>query len=196
MDQDLKVVLLFIVFVLTWVLVPVLPAWITYRITPDQDVQLTGPVGAPGQLRRVRATRAFAAYLVVFSLTSVFIARAGNQIIGHALDVETWKVIGDVQAIDANGQPTATPNLEHLGVRTTPDLRDLPPDGPIALPVSFRTTEYPTIYLAVPDWGGGRIMLSDRSSFNIDQLKREIRLKTHIILREAPRTSFVLGGTK
>lgn len=195
MDQDLKVVLLFIVFVLTWVLVPLLPAWITYRITPDQDVQLTGPLGAPGQVRRIRATRAFAAYLVVFSLTCVFIVRAGNQIIGHALDVETWKVIGNVEAIDANGQLTATPNLEHLGVRTTPDLRDLPPDGPIAFPVSFRTSEYPTIYLAVPDWGGGRIILSDSSSFDKDDLRREIRLKTHIILREAPRASFVLGKT-
>src|SRR5882762_8944238 len=64
MDKQIEAFTMFLVVTVVFTLIPIVPAWLTYRITPNQTIGLKGPL----QGLTVRATGAFAAYLIVLMI--------------------------------------------------------------------------------------------------------------------------------
>jgi hypothetical protein len=88
MDPELKALLGFIGILATWVAIPVLPAWLTFRITPNQRLALRGPLNGMS----LRTGGAFSAYLVVFMLVTVFVWRVGAAVVGQMMNDAAWTV--------------------------------------------------------------------------------------------------------
>jgi hypothetical protein len=189
MDPELKALLAFVGILFAWVGMPVLPAWLTFRITPDQRLGLTGPF----QGLTLRASGAFSAYLILFLASSPFVWKIGTGLMGRMINDATWTVSGNVRIYDAEGAPvTAPPNMEQVLVRMAPAPHAISPDR-VSLRLPFRDHEKPVIYLDIPGWGGGRIAFSDASAFDEDPFTRQIELKEVVILREQPRASVSFG---
>lgn len=188
MDQDFKITFLFLFLVLAWVAIPLVPAWLTFKITPDQTLGLKGPLHG----LTMRAGGAFAAYFIVFLSISLFVSGVGKRVIGHVLKTETWTVAGEIKAFDAEGKQIATPDLAQMQVRMSPEPHMVTSDR-VRLRLPFNEAEVPVIYLEVPTWGGGRILLNDPSAFEVDELARNITLKEFVILREQPRAASGIG---
>lgn len=191
MDADLKVLLMFSFLVTSWITLPVIPAWLTFRITPNQSLGLNGPL----QGLTLQATGAFAAYLVVLLTITLFASSIGYSIMGRAIADSTWTIHGRVKLENAEGATAnSPPNLEKFAIRIapTPNVID---QFNLSLKIPIADNRRPVIYVDIPDWGGGRVSLEDPSLYEEDRLNRTIKLKGVVILREQPKERSIIGPT-
>lgn len=179
----------FVIVCFVWVLLPLVPAWITFRITPKQTVDVKGPIH--GLI--MNAGGAFAAYLVVSLMISIFAFQSGRAFVGSQLASGTWTVSGEVLSFDAEGQATqlSASSLGQTTVRLSPEPHSFSPTH-LSLELPLRSDRETVVYLDVPSWGGGRIVLSD-SAVERDPLARRILLKSPVILRQQTAKSTVVG---
>lgn len=188
MDADTKALLHFALIVVIWIGLPLAPAWLTYRITPDQALGLRGPL----QGMTLRATGSFAAYIVVALLLSVFTWPMGKFLVGKVAGNSMWVVTGRAALYDENGRPVnKVPNLRMAYLRVLPEQNVI--DTDLSINVPFPKDGKPTIFIEVPDWGGAKISLNDPETYSEDPLTRRIVLKDIVQIRQAPTTRISLG---
>jgi len=188
MDPETKALLHFVSIVSVWALLPLVPAWLTYRITPDQSLGLKGPFKG----MTLRATGSFAAYFVVAAVLSQFTWPVGKSLVGKVAGDTTWVVTGKAALYDADGKPaTQIPDLRTAYLRVLPDQNVI--DTDLAIKVPFPRDGKPTIFIEVPNWGGARISLNDAESFREDTLNRRIELKNEVQIRQQPQTRLSIG---
>jgi hypothetical protein len=109
------IVALFAVY-LIWVLLPLLPAIIIYRLFPESFTELVGKVAG----YTIKAGGAFAAYLAVVVMTYTQIDKINEAI--YSYKHQFWTAIGQVQLVDAQGKMIKADNLiDHLIVVTRPE---------------------------------------------------------------------------
>ena len=188
MDAETKALLHFSLIISLWICLPLIPAWLTYRITPDQTLGLRGPL----QGMTLRSTGSFAAYIIVALLLSVFTWPMGRFLIGKVAGDSMWIITGRAALYDENGKPAArVPNLRLAYLRVLPEQNVI--DTDLAIKVPFPKDGKPTIFIEVPDWGGAKISLNDPESYIEDPLTRKIVLKDIVQIRQTPATRISIG---
>lgn len=191
MDVGSKALLHFALIITLWTILPLLPAWITYRITPDQNLGLKGPF----QGMTLKATGAFVAYLVVASLLSIFAWPIGNLLIGKEASDSMWKITGRATIFDSEGKlATQLPDLRTAYLRVLPDQNVI--DTDLSINVPFPRDGKPTVYVEVPNWGGAKISLNDTESYKVDSLSRKITLKDPVQFRQLPKARLAVGESQ
>ncbi|CAN7741769.1 hypothetical protein [Variovorax sp. LjRoot178] len=174
--------------VLIWIGFPLLPAWLTYRITPEQDLGLRGPF----QGMTLRATGSFVAYIVVAILLSAFTWPMGKFLMGKVAGESMWVITGRAELYDENGKPTKhVPGLRMAYLRVVPEQNVI--DTDLAIKVPFPRDGKPTIFIEVPEWGGAKISLNDPEAYTEDSLARRIVLKDIVQIRQTPTTRISIG---
>lgn len=187
MDPEIKALCSFMVILLAWVAIPVLPAWLTFRITPDQQLGLKGPFHG----LTLKTGGAFSAYVVVMATVSMFVWQVGSGVIGQMMQNTAWTVSGPVAVFDVEGaEMTTLPNLSQTTVHMVPNPFVINDNG-VNIPLPFRDYRQTVIYFDVPGWGGGSIKLSDPSAYKADPFTRQITLKSTVVLRQAPESASI-----
>src|SRR6266404_1962451 len=94
-----------IVLLAVWVLLPLIPAVLIYRLFPNTSVAVSGPLAS----LTVRAGGAFAGYLAVFAAIYILVRPAANIVGGfeHSL----WSVTGRAQLVDKDDKPRVAADL-------------------------------------------------------------------------------------
>jgi hypothetical protein len=93
------IVLELLVLLGIWVALPLVPAILIYRYFPDTQVAASGPLAG----LTVKASGAFAAYLVVFLLIFALVSPI-KDVIGSGMR-PFWEIRGKVKLVDENGKP-------------------------------------------------------------------------------------------
>ena len=191
MDTESKALLHFSVIIALWVLLPLIPAWLTFKITPGQSLGMKGPF----QGMTLRATGSFVAYLVVALLLSTITWHMASLLVGRLAGDSTWKIVGRAKLYDSEGrEATELPDLRTAYLRVLPDQNVI--DTSFSIKVAFPRDAKPTVYIEVPDWGGAKISLNDPEEYEEDALNRIIRLKTLVQIRQQPRDTFSIGDQR
>jgi len=166
-----------------WVVLPLLPAILIYRLFPNTGVAVSGPLAN----LTVRASGAFAGYLVVFVATYPFVDSTRDTIGGF--EHPFWTVNGSVRLIGANGREIQSDELlNKLQVHSNPD-----PYTVVSYMVKLKIVEgsegdFPLVRVEVPGWGESIIDLrSNSNKITIDRYRKTIEIAEPIEVREAAR---------
>ena len=97
MGTNNPVMLSFIMYIL-WIILPMVPSVIIYKIFPDSKVGMTGVLAN----LKINATGAFGAYLIILVTASVnWLGNVQTLIPNTAY--QTWKICAVLRYVDANG---------------------------------------------------------------------------------------------
>ncbi len=118
MDTNIAAVLLSCLLYSLYVLLPMIPAIVIYRLFPDTKVALSGPLAN----LTMKSTGAFAAYIVVVSLGYFLIKNTHTIIAGMVQPMWTIKATLELQGTDGKKLDDQSP-LQYLEVFLKPDLR-------------------------------------------------------------------------
>ena len=181
MEQNTWALFYLLLLFSAWLLIPLIPAWITYKITPDQRLGLSGPL----QQITVRASGAFAAYLILLLLSHKFIALNGMSIIGGMASPSAWVFKADVVAIDEHGKRIQIPDdVQAVDVSFTPDLNRLGKSG-VLIRLPYNPEDWPALTVTIPNFGGAEVDLSNLSNVQLDYFKKTAELQGPITVRKA-----------
>jgi hypothetical protein len=142
---------------LLWVIIPLIPAVLIYRLFPNTAVAVSGPFAN----LTVKAGGAFAAYLVVFAATLPLV----NTMRDSALSTQHqfWTLKGQVRLFDAEGKEIKSSELlKKLSLTTVPNAHafDL---HRMTVKVVEGEGELPLITLRIDKFGEETIDLRDAS---------------------------------
>ncbi len=191
MTSEAWAVVYFALIVTLWVLLPIVPAWLTYRITPQQKLAVKGPLSG----LTLNATGSFGAYLVMALLLSRVAIPVVELVVGAAASNVFWEITGKTLVHDADGNKVEQrPQPMQLAkVRVVPDQNVFDENLSVKalLPADPASA---VVYIDVPDWGGAKISLGDTESYSVYPLTRTIALKGVVIFREKPRKALGVGN--
>jgi hypothetical protein len=172
-----------------WVLLPLLPAILTFRLFPQTSVAVSGPFAN----LTVRAGGAFAAYLIVFAATYFFLVKTIRD------DIDSWKaphqfwtVQIPVEFIGADGNRITNKNsimnvLSNMKVETRPDQHEFG-SGKITLRiVPFEAGRLPLVTLKINNFVDETIDLADSQLQKAAKNRLFLELKDKIQIREEQR---------
>jgi len=116
-SQNFEYVLAAVALYLLAILIPLVPAIVIYRLFPDTTVATSGPLSG----LTIKASGAFAAYIVVFLLTAYSWNQTFRSI--HSLASESWTVKGRVEVHDAADHKISDPRvLRDVKITFDPDI--------------------------------------------------------------------------
>ena len=119
-------ILLSILLWAMFVLLPMWPAIKIYKLFPDTKVGISGPL----QGLDVKASGAFAAYVVTALLGFILVLNTKELIDAYKDKDQSWSVISEIQFLDAEGNPLDDANLQSLlkvlDITILPDKKNLP----------------------------------------------------------------------
>src|SRR5438128_2748780 len=116
MTDLIQLIGVYIASLVTLVLLPLIPAWITYRITPDQSLGAKGPLYGLS----IRVTGAFTAYLIVL-LVCMYTSRPVLSMIGASVN-PAWVVKGRLLVHNTEGKDVTKEVQVRPRVIFEPDL--------------------------------------------------------------------------
>lgn len=168
-----------------WVLLPLAPAILIYRIFPDTQTGLKGPFGNLS----IRASGAFAAYFLVFLATVPLLNQINRNLKGEFRP--SWTIKGQIFLQDENGRKIT--NVDSSGdvvqislqpdfVRVNQNLtfEAIVPEINQRLPaISVRYAGVGTSYVDFEHLGKG-------DDVNKDEANREVNIRSPIIIRKEP----------
>jgi hypothetical protein len=170
----------------TWVLLPLVPAVLIYRLFPDNVVTASGPFAG----LTVKTSGAFAAYLIVFAATYFAIVPKSTDIIS-SLRHQFWIVKGDIKLVHADGSDYLHPEalLKNLRV-VTPQAYTFE-SYQATLRLEENEGGLPTVTIEIPNFGERAIPLRSMSTkVKINYFSKTIELKEPIVIEEVSS-----GGT-
>jgi hypothetical protein len=177
MERELMVLLSLIVLYTVWVLLPIVPSVLIYRLFPSTTVAVSGPLAS----LTVRASGAFAAYLIVFAATYTVISRAEETIGGFQHPF--WTIKGQIRLVDHDGKETHSEALlAKLVLKTEP--------GPFTVQSYLvrmnvpEVEDFPLLILDIPSWGRNVIDLKTEPSVTFDRYHKTIELTKAITIQE------------
>ena len=164
-----------------FVLLPIVPAVILFKMFPDTKVAVRGPL----QNLTLKATGAFAGYVVTAILGFFLIQNVVKQI--DQMGSSAWTVVVPVKLIDTNAKGIAQlPAVDY--VNFDPKFSHV---GDQDLYVSFPHREiddWPTMSFSMPGFSGGAVDLqrlvaaNDEKVATIDRAERKIVVKEPVTL--------------
>jgi len=164
-----------------WLLVPLLPAWITYRITPSQRLGLGGPFSG----LTIKVTGAFAAYLILLLASYQLVVNGGLSIVGGMANPSVWTFKADIVAIGADGAPQSIPdNIKGLDVVFKPELHQIG-KSKVRIRLPQNPENWPLLTITIPGFGGAEIDLNSLSGVELNHFKKTVEPAGPIIIRQA-----------
>ena len=164
-----------------WILLPLFPAVLIYRLFPATHVAVSGPFAG----LTVKASGAFAGYLVVFAAVIPWVSEAYTA--AGALMRPTWTITGQLKFIDKKGDEW-TPGADvfrKIGIRLQPEINSFETHS-FSITIPEGQHGLPTIYL---DTGIGSPVLVKVQ--NLKQVKNKFRkvidISEPIEVKEPPR---------
>jgi hypothetical protein len=187
MSRELMVLFSLIGLYSVWVLLPLVPAILIYLLFPNTSVAVSGPLAN----LTVRASGAFAAYLVVFAASYPLVQTTKETVGGFQR--QFWILEGKVKLIGANGkETTSTSLLEKVELLTNP--APFTHNGDIViLKVIESEGDLPLVTAQVRDFGQRVIDLRHASiAIKRDHYLKRIEITEPIIIRETTPGGFDL----
>src|SRR6266576_2395454 len=100
-----------------WVLLPLAPAILMFRLVPGNAITLSGPLAN----LTLNASGAIAAYFAIFVTITLFIGEIKQRTIPSPR--QYWTVVGSIELLDANGEPARFQRYAHkIKVVTNPEI--------------------------------------------------------------------------
>lgn len=181
MDANIQALLFLLLLFGAWLLIPLLPAWITYRITPNQRLGLGGPLSD----LTIKATGAFAAYLILLLASYQLVVKGGLSIVGGMATPSVWTFKADVIAIGPDGSPQTIPdNVKGLDVVFKPELH-LIGKSKIKIHLPQNPDNWPLLTITIPGFGGAEIDLNSQNGVELNHFKKTVELAGPITIRQA-----------
>lgn len=183
LDPEIVAVALSLLLYVFYVLLPVGPAVIIYRLFPETTVALHGPF----QNFTLNATGAFAAYVVTAGLGYFLVVDTTRLING--MTFPAWRVRAEIQLLNENKEPMAIQqnDLKGLTVTFKPERdQGLGPFFDMRIPLA-RPNDWPMIQVGMPGFSSKPIVLADEVSDKnavIINSKRFIQLPRPIVLNQ------------
>ncbi|HWT12957.1 MAG TPA: hypothetical protein VN231_09410 [Allosphingosinicella sp.] len=182
-DRDFATLLLQVGVNAVWVLLPLVPAIVIYRIFPDTKVAVAGPFHALS----VRAGGAFAAYLIVFVATYPLIDEM-NRNLASMYDRQ-WIVRGSIVVRDEQGKEIRLPEgAQPLTVGMRPDIVTLRGNR-FQIIVPERDDQIPGLFISYPGFATQWIEL-DRlggdAGVRVDRRRQEIEITAPLNIQREP----------
>lgn len=188
MDANTSAVFLSMVVYALYVLIPLIPSILIYKMFPQTRVTAEGEINN----WKIKAGGAFAAYIVVVLLGGSLLQRTQHIIDGMSKCV--WTIyIPQILLQDKNGHPLPDRQLlKALDVKLNPDVVvknsqvvnvEIPSAG-----VSLPTT---TLSFAIPNFGEETIDLQ-KPSHKFEKEGRHIKLTEALVIRQWPNPPAVL----
>jgi hypothetical protein len=181
--QVLAVVLSFALYAL-YVLLPMVPAMVLYRMFPDTKVSASGVLAN----LNFKTTGAFAAYVVTVTLGFFLVQNTHHQITQMSNPV--WTLKAEVDLLNQDGtQFTNGLLIETLKVSIDPELQRINGNKVIlSLPGLKRTWEKTQLTFYIPNFGHYILDLSEASeNAYIDEYDLLIKLNDPVIIKAAPQ---------
>jgi hypothetical protein len=176
MNSELITFIAIIGLLLSWVTIPMIPAILIYKLFPDTHVTAEGPFAN----LTIKATGAFAGYLIVFAAT-FFVAEKGISIVA-SFQKPYWTISGSI-VLDHKEHQFDSQILKQLVVTTHPPPFEVLDDR-IKLQVP-EGRDIPSIVLDIPNFGRALVHLSDKdTSIEKDEFKKEIRIEEAIMIKQ------------
>jgi hypothetical protein len=179
MSREMTVVWSLVGLHLLWVLAPLVPAVLIYKLFPATSVAVSGPLAN----LTVRASGAFAGYLIVFAATYPLVTNMENTFSGFQKSI--WTIKAQLQMLDKDGlELTSFDNFARVNVYTEP--KPFSVNGNIVrMKIAEGDGEFPLLIVQAPSFGGKTIAV-DRStrSFRFDNYNKTIELVDPIKIQE------------
>jgi hypothetical protein len=165
---------------ISWVLLPLIPAILIYWLFPNTAVAVDGPFAN----LTVKASGAFAAYLIVFAATYPLVQTARDTIGGFQR--QFWTVRAQIKLVNSDGKETRSDELVQ-------NLRVRPPVYHVdsyhaTLKVLEEEGQLPhMITIEIPGFDNKPIILkSARAAATVDHYKKVIELNEPILINQKP----------
>jgi hypothetical protein len=163
-----------------WVLLPLIPSILIFLIFPGTTVSTEGPLAGLS----VRASGAFAGYLIIFAAISYPILKSIDIITDF--QQRFWTVDGYIELVDANGKrvPPQNEYLKRLIVTTKPEPHTISSDFILLRIVEGQTKRLPRISVAIPGFGEETIDLnSAQEGVKKDLVRKTITFSNPVRIR-------------
>jgi hypothetical protein len=172
------VVLTMLGILAVWVLLPLAPAILMFRLVPGNAITVSGPLAN----LTLNASGAIAAYFAVFVTIGFFIGDVKKSI--TPVPQQYWKVVGDIELVDTNGEPIKFGRFANaIKVATNPEIYHIDPNtASLWIKVVEGEGGFPSIRVEVEKFGSDVIKL-DRGAQdlewrdgNVIKIKRPLKL--------------------
>jgi len=175
-----------------YVLLPIVPAAILFKMFPDSKVAVSGPL----QNLTLNATGAFAAYIVTVALGYFLVQNIKEQI--DDLNEKVWTVSVPIQLQDRNGKTISAGNgitddtvldfIEHLYRPSGPNLYiTVPIDGKKWRTIAVSKTGFETNSVPLQEL----MDENDHSKVEINAAERTIKVRQALVLKQVSTTPYV-----
>ncbi len=158
-----------------WLLVPMIPAILIFRIFHDTAVRITGPLLGV----TVSASGAFAGYLVIVLLSQSWV-KDSQGIVHSWMPPPHWVVTTEIKLLEANGQSFSHPDLmPKVSIYEDPEWVHINPFTQTAtINVVEGNSGLPRIFILVPGYGSKIIEPETLAANKTDPIKKLIKLKS------------------
>lgn len=179
-DSTFRVVALQAALNAAWVLLPLVPSVIIYRLFPSTPVSVSGPLSG----LTIRASGAFAAYLIVFLATFPLIMEINRNI--QTMYTPVWTISGTVIVQDEEGEEVRLgPRDTSLRVALEPDIVRLT-GNQFSVVVPQVSRSLPALMVEYPGYGAQFVdPMNPRSGHVVhtDRSDRHIEITSPLVLR-------------
>jgi hypothetical protein len=172
-----------------WVLLPLVPAILIYRLFPNTAVAVSGPLSN----LTLKASGAFAAYFIILLVTLPLVQR--HEDVFGRFERPVWTIEGHIKLFDKDGKEVISDAL--LGktvVQTNPRPHKV--EGYFLQMDIPDTGRFPWLILEIPGFGKAVVNLSELRSrpdeVIINKLEKVIELRNPIAIKEFPTAHGVL----
>ena len=182
MDNTAIAVFLSFVLYFLYVLLPMVPAIVIYRMFPDTKVGVKGPLGS----LTINATGAFAAYVITVIL-GYFLVQNTHNLIGDMV-IPTWKIMAKVSLQESENKPISNPGkiLNALNVTFKPELHTIEGEY-VDLMIPVIKHDLPFIKFSVQNFGERTINLNgmDKKKVKRDEFNKVIEILDPIVITKS-----------
>jgi hypothetical protein len=171
------------------VLVPLVPTILIYRLFPNNTIMVDGPFAG----LTVKATGAFAGYLIIFFLMYLKLDTIYKSV--SAFEREYWTISGEMELRDAKGRKIDSEDyFRRLVVDTRPTWYSADRYGVLEVRLRLGLGETHPKIIARIDKFGQTMIDPNRESEKKDEFKKRIELKPIVIKQEVNTTSDVASS--
>ncbi len=189
MNGSLQAVFLTTMTFLLYVLIPMIPAVVIYRLFPKNRVSAKGVLSGI----TINTGGAFAAYLIVVLLGKPLVDNINNSI--HALSSSVWTVKIPLRLVDEEQGPidqmSAWNRLDQINIKLRPDIHRVGQTLELHLPVLGHDEPDNEIRLDVPGFGFGIVRLHrNQEEVEWNGVKRTIVFNKPVDIHYADASAF------
>jgi hypothetical protein len=175
------VVLIMLGILAVWVLLPLVPAILMFRLVPGNAITLTGPLAN----LTLNASGAIAAYFAVLVAIAFFVVDIKQK--ASPVPRQYWTVIGKIELEDANGKPERFQrHADKIKVITNPEVYSIDEDE-LRIKVVEGESGLPSIRVVVDQFGLRVIKIAKGApEFEFSHDENIIRLKNPLRVQQDP----------